>query len=63
MHIVLFDRIIESINTDSVIVDNEMASYEAVRYLKDRGQTKIGAIYGIEESYTGHERLKDFLKL
>jgi len=60
MKIVLFDRLVDSVNCDSVVIDNRAATYEAVKYLKDRGHLKIGAIYGIENSYTGYERLSGF---
>jgi len=60
MKIVLFDRLIDSVNCDSVVIDNRASIYEATKYLKDRGHKKIGAIYGIEKSYTGHERLSGF---
>ncbi len=62
MKIVLFDRLVDSIQADSVVVDNRSATYEAVKYLDNLGHKKIGAIYGIEGSYTGHERLKGFLE-
>ncbi len=62
MKITLFDRLIESIEVDSVVVDNKAATYEAVRYLSNLGHKKIGAIYGIEKSYTGSERLKGFME-
>lgn len=60
MKIVLFDRLIDSVNCDSVVIDNRAAIYDAVKYLKDKGHTQIGAVYGIERSYTGHERLSGF---
>ncbi len=60
--VVLFDRIIGDLQTDSVIVDNEAATYEAVKYLNRFGHRRIGAIYGIEKSYTGSERLKGFFE-
>ncbi len=60
MKIVLFDRLIDSVNCDSVVIDNRAAIYDAVKYLKDKGHKEIGAIYGIEKSYTGHERLSGF---
>ncbi len=62
MKLVLFDRLVDSVETDSVVVDNRSATYEAVKYLNKFGHTKIGAIYGIKGSYTGHERLKGFLE-
>lgn len=60
MKIVLFDRLIDSVNCDTVVIDNRAATYETVKYLKDHGHLKIGAIYGIENSYTGYERLSGF---
>ncbi|MGC9214991.1 LacI family DNA-binding transcriptional regulator [Athalassotoga sp.] len=60
MKIVLFDRLIDSVNCDSVVIDNRASIYEVTKYLKDRGHKKIGSIYGIERSYTGHERLNGF---
>ncbi len=62
MKITLFDRLVDAIQTDSVVVDNSSATYEAVKYLNKYGHSKIGAIYGIKGSYTGHERLKGFLE-
>lgn len=62
MKLVLFDRIVDSIQTDTVVVDNKSATYEAVKYLTKFGHRKIGAVYGIEKSYTGSERLKGFLE-
>ena len=60
--VVFFDRIVENLNTSSVSIDNIEALYDSVRYLKQFGHKKIGAIYGILNTYPGSQRYEGFKK-
>ena len=60
--IVLIDRKIQGINCDSVLVDNEKAAEDAVRYFIERGHRNIGIIGGPEEVFTAQERMSGYYK-
>jgi len=59
--LVFIDRYIDSLNSSYVILDNEGASYNAVRYLYRKGHKKIGIITGPKNIFTSEMRLKGFL--
>lgn len=59
--VVFIDRYIESLSSSYVILDNEGASYDAVRYLNENGHKKIGIITGPKNIFTSEMRLKGFL--
>lgn len=60
--IVLIDRKIQGICCDSVLVDNEQAAEEAMRYFLKRGHKKIGIIGGPKDISTAQERLTGYRK-
>ncbi|NQT66972.1 MAG: LacI family DNA-binding transcriptional regulator [Actinobacteria bacterium] len=60
--IVLIDRLIKGIKCDSVLVDNEIGAYKAVKFLVDNGYRKIATIAGIKGTTTGLERLNGYLR-
>ncbi len=62
MKIVLLDRLVENVNCDAVIIDNEKASYDAVKFIISQGYKRISIINGPDELKTGHERLEGYLK-
>lgn len=45
---------------NSVLIDNQTGAYEAIRYLLDRGHSKIAAIAGVPEYPASQERLVGF---
>ncbi len=47
--LVLFDRVIEDLNTFKVIIDDKMSAYKAVTHLIDRGYKKIAHLAGNQE--------------
>ena len=62
--IVLIDREIEEIKnvTESVLVDNMQATYNATEHLLLNGHTEIGVILGPKDIYTSKLRLKGYKK-
>lgn len=60
--VVFIDRIIEGLDTSYVIIDNFGAAFETVKYLKDKGHKKIGAVIGLENVFTSRERFKGFME-
>jgi LacI family transcriptional regulator len=58
--VVLIDRILDGLDSDSVVLDNRAAVMEATRYLLGLGHRRIGFISGTIESYTGRERLESY---
>ncbi len=55
------DRIVNGINTDSVVVDNRESSGNAVSYLIEKGYRRIGFISGPKRTWTGMERFNGYL--
>lgn len=58
--IVLIDRQIDSLDCDSVCVDNRGAICEAVRLLTEKGHRRIGMIAGPSEVNSAKQRLKGY---
>lgn len=58
--VVLLDRKLEGIHTDSVVVDNIEGSYKAVSHLINLGHRKIGIIHGPKTIMTGRDRLEGY---
>ncbi len=58
--VVLIDRSFGDRELDCVLVDNEKASYQAVRLLMDYGHTRIGMIGGRSSTYTAKKRLDGY---
>lgn len=60
--IISIDCPIRDFETDSILVNNEGASYEAVNKLIEYGHKNIGVIAGSQDHYIGIERLKGYKK-
>ena len=56
------DRVIQGIETDSVLVDNADAMYSAVTYLIGKGHTRIAMIAGPKSVFTAKERQVGYLR-
>lgn len=60
--VVLADRLVDNFTTDAVLVDNINGCYEAIEYLINKGQKRIGFIGGdirltsANERYEGYKR-------
>ena len=59
---VLFDRIIESVNTNCVVNDNLQGAYEAVKHLIDQGYKKIAHLGGNFNSSIFKNRFNGYKK-
>jgi len=59
---VFLDRFIDGVKCDTVLVDNELGAYKAVKHLINRGYKRIGLINGYLDRTTGAQRLKGYLK-
>jgi DNA-binding LacI/PurR family transcriptional regulator len=62
MPIVCFDRVVESINTHKVIVDNFMAAYNATNHIIKNGYKKIVCIANASLLSISRERVEGFKK-
>lgn len=60
--VVLIDRPINGARCDTVLTDNQNASYNAVKHLIIKGHKRIGIICGPQDIYTAKERLKGYIK-
>jgi len=61
--VISIDRPIPDVDCDTVMVDNQNATYNAVEQLIVRGHRRIGVICGPEGNYTADERLKGYLRV
>lgn len=59
--IVLIDRLLTSISSDAVVIENTEATYNATKYLIEKGHTRIGIVSGHTNIYTGYKRLQGYL--
>ncbi len=59
---VLFDRVLDSWDVDSVTLDNVSAAMQATNYLLDLGHRRIGTVGGPPRVSTGADRLTGFKK-
>lgn len=59
---VIIDREVESINTDSVLIDNLQGGYDAANHLLDLGHTRIGCIAGPSQVTPSGQRLQGFAR-
>ena len=59
---VQIDRMIQGIGSDTVLVDNADASYEAVSWLIKKGHRRIAIITGPKSVYSAKERLVGYLR-
>lgn len=62
MPLVLFDRVIEEINCDKVIIDDLLGAKKAVQYLVDKGCRKIGLITTIDYVSVGKLRTQGYIE-
>ena len=58
--LVFFDRRIPDLGFKSVTIDDQRGAYEAVRYLINKGYTRIAHVAGTEQTEIGLNRLKGF---
>lgn len=59
---VQIDRMVQGVNSDTVLVDNADAAYNAVTHLLNRGHRRIAAITGPKGVYSAMERLVGYLR-
>jgi len=62
MPLVMFDRVIEEINCDKVIIDDTLGAKKAVQYLVEIGCKKIGLITTIDYVSVGKLRTRGYLE-
>ena len=60
--VVQVDRIIQGVETDSVLTDNTASSYAAVTHLIAQGHRRIALITGHSSIFTAKERLVGYLR-
>ena len=60
--IVQFDRMIQGIDVDAVLVDNSDVVYQAVNRLLAKGHSRIAIITGPKSVYTTKERMVGYLR-
>ena len=60
--IVLVDRIIQGVDTDTVLVENSEAVYKAVSSLIEKGHRKIAILSGPKSVFTAKERQIGYLR-
>ena len=59
--LVLFDRRLDDLRLDTVVVDGRSASKQIVSHLIEMGHTRIGAIFGTADASTGRERRAGYM--
>lgn len=62
MPVVMFDRVTNDILCDKVIIDDNLAAFNATQYLIDKGFTKIGLISTVDYVSVGKFRTDGYLK-
>lgn len=60
--IVVLDRKIKNKNITSILINNELGAYEAIKYFYENGHRKIGFLSGPNNSYDNNTRHKGFIK-
>ena len=60
--VVAIDRRVETVEMDTVVLDNIAAAYQVVSHLVEQGHTRIGAVLGTPGSSTGEERRVGYLR-
>jgi len=60
--VVQVDRMIEGVDTDTVLTDNADSVYRAVSLLVERGHRRIAAITGLKSVFSAKERLVGYLR-
>lgn len=62
MPVVMFDRVASEILTDKVIIDDNLAAYDAVQFLINKGFKKIALISTVDYVSVGKLRTEGYLK-
>jgi LacI family transcriptional regulator len=62
MPVVMFDRVANDILSDKVIIDDNLAAFEAVQFLIDKGFKKIALISTVDYVSVGKLRTEGYLK-
>ncbi len=62
MPVIMFDRVVEEIKTDKVIIDDFSAAYNAVQFLIDTGAKNIALLTTIDYVSVGKLRTDGYLK-
>jgi LacI family transcriptional regulator len=62
LHVVMFDRVSDTVDCDKVIIDDFGAAYEATKHLLDEGRKQIVLLSNIEELSVGKLRVNGYLK-
>ena len=62
MPVVMFDRITNDVFCDKVIIDDQMAAYEAVDYLINKGFKKVALVTTVDYVSVGKLRTEGYLK-
>ncbi|RUU29274.1 LacI family DNA-binding transcriptional regulator [Mesorhizobium sp. M6A.T.Ce.TU.016.01.1.1] len=58
--VVLLDRVCEGVDTDTVVLDNQRAVFDAITYLIDLGHRRIGYISGSFDISPMHDRMTGY---
>lgn len=59
--LVLVDRQVQDLETDTVVIDNFRATFDLISHLLDNGHRRIGAILASPEIATGYERYQGYV--
>jgi LacI family transcriptional regulator len=62
MPVVMFDRVTDDIQCDKVIIDDELAAFEAVQSLIDKGRKKIALVTTVDYVSVGKLRTDGYTK-
>jgi len=62
MPVVMFDRVANDILSDKVIIDDNLAAFEAVQFLIDKGFKRIALISTVDYVSVGKLRTEGYLK-
>lgn len=62
MPVVMFDRITDAIQCDKVIIDDELAAFDAVQSLIDKGRKKIALVTTVDYVSVGKLRTDGYIK-
>ena len=63
MPMVLFDRVIDEVHCDKVIIDDVIGAKKAVQYLIDKGAKKIGLVSTVDYVSVGKLRTRGYLEI
>lgn len=62
MPVVMFDRVTENVQCDKVIIDDELAAFEAVQSLINKGRKKIALVTTVDYVSVGKLRTDGYIK-